>query len=343
MPGNMPSSIAEDLKSRFFEHGGRLDAARIAFPSAPEPWIDLSTGISPWPYPVPKIAEEEWCRLPSAAALEKLNASARRTYHAPEAAEVVALPGVDLGLSLLPWLFRMSRRVAILGPTYSGHATAWAAAGHTVSEVTSLEEVGRAAIVIVTNPNNPDGRFLAHAELAKALSRLHRKDGLLIIDEAFADADPVHSILPFVNRLDRTVVLRSFGKFYGAAGVRLGFAITSHPLAERLKEALGAWPLSAAAISIGNAALEDDAWASAQRARLREAADKLDAVLTAAGLKVIGGTFLFRLAAADPGRELFQHLAGQGILIRPYRDKPLFRFGLPKDDEEILRLTNALS
>ncbi len=342
MPANMSSSIAEDLKSRFFEHGGRLDMARLAFPSAPEPWIDLSTGISPWAYPIPKIEEAQWHRLPPPSALEKLIASARRAYRAPQAAAVVALPGADLGLCLIPWLFRTSRRVAILGPTYSGHRKAWAAAGHIVSEVASLEEIGRAEIVVVTNPNNPDGRIVPHAELAQLSGRLHRRDGLLVIDEAFADTDPSCSILPVVNRLDRTVVLRSFGKFYGAAGVRLGFAITSHPLEERLRDALGAWPLSAAAIAMGSVALDDEAWAFAQRGRLKEAADKLDEVLAGAGLKVLGGTSLFRLVAADPKRDLFQHLATHGILIRPYLDRPVFRFGLPRDEEEIRRLTNAL-
>ncbi len=215
-------------------------------------------GISPWAYPAPQPTEDAWHRLPDVTELGNLLDIARKAYRAPAGAEIVALPGADLGLSTIPWLFKTPMRVAVLGPTYSGHAQAWSAAGHSVSEVTSLDDAGKAAIIVAVNPNNPDGRLLSHADLADAANRVRKRDGLFILDEAFADADPSHSILPAATRLECTVVLRSFGKFYGAAGVRLGFAITSHPIAERLKAALGSWPVSSAAIAYGQAALSDE-------------------------------------------------------------------------------------
>ena len=104
----------------------------------------------------------------------------------------------------------------------------------------------------------------------------------MIVDEAFADADESHSLLPHVARLDHTLVLRSAGKFFGAGGVRLGFAITSHPIAARLSAALGAWPVSAQAFAFGEAALADEAWAAnATDKPCRIPPPQLDAVLTA--------------------------------------------------------------
>ncbi len=337
----MTGSLNE-IDSRFFEHGGRLDLARELFAAAPEPWIDLSAGISPWSYPVPCLAPEAFQRLPDATALHRLIEIARHSYRVPPLAEIVALPGTDIGLSILPWLFREPKRVAVLAPCYSGHAAAWTAAGHSVSEIDSLDRAGSAAIQILANPNNPDGRFADHGSLAAALPPLKRRDGLLIVDEAFADADESHSLLPQAARLDHTLVFRSAGKFYGAAGVRLGFAVTSHPVAGRLRTALGAWPLPAQAIGFGLAALGDKEWAAGQRIRLKEAAAALDQVLTESGCRILGGTALFRLAAAPRTSGLFTHLAAKGILARPFKDRSALRFGLPAGAGELARLRDAL-
>jgi cobalamin biosynthetic protein CobC len=338
----MTGSLAEEIDSRFFEHGGRLDLARALYPGAPGPWIDLSTGISPWSYPVPHLASEKLQRLPDRTELDGLAAAARKAYSVSNAADIVPLPGTDTGLSLLPWLFREPKRAAILAPAYSGHAAAWSAAGHSVTEAVSLDQALGAAVIIVVNPNNPDGRFVPHDKLAASLAPIKRGAGLLILDEAFADAGDSHSILPAAGRLDHTLVLRSAGKFYGAGGVRLGFAITSHPVAGRLKAALGAWPVSAQAIAFGEAALADGAWAAAQRARLKDGAKQLDAVLTGAGFKILGGTALFRLAEHPRSRDLFNGLAGKGILTRPFKNSSALRFGIPGCPEDLARLREAL-
>ena len=55
-------------------HGGALDVARRLQPDAPEPWIDLSTGVNPHPYPLPELAPDVWTRLPDSAALARLEA-----------------------------------------------------------------------------------------------------------------------------------------------------------------------------------------------------------------------------------------------------------------------------
>ena len=112
--------------------------------------------------------------------------------------------------------------------------------------------------------------------------------------------------------------------------------------ADRLRAALGAWPISAQAIAFGQAALADEGWAAAQRVRLAEAASQLDAALTEAGCRVLGGTALFRLAEHPLSRTLFAHLARKGILTRPFKDRGVLRFGLPAGPEELARLREAL-
>ena len=335
-------ALVNEIDPRFYERGGRLDVAREVFPDAAQPWIDLSTAISPWSYSFPALADSEMRRYPDAAALQRLTKAAKKAYRAPTVADAVPVPGVNLGLSVLPWLFREPKRVAVLAPEHSGHAVAWEAAGHSVSQIASLDQVGKAGILIAVNPSHVNGRIVPHADLAASLSPLKRRDGLLIVDETFADADPGHSLLPEVARLDYTLVLRSLGEFYGAAGIGLGFAITSHPIAERLRAALGAWPVSAQALAFGEAALADTVWAESQSARLREAANALDTALEAAGLRILGGQVLFRLAACTSASELFSHLASQGILTRPFQDRNALRFGLPRDEEELSRIRQAL-
>ncbi len=332
-----------DIDARFYERGGRIDVAREVYPDAPEPWIDLSTAISPWSYPFPALPESEMHRFPDAAALRRLTDTARKAYRAPSVADAVPLPGVGAGAGILPWLFREPKRVAILEPGHAGHAAAWEAAGHSVSQVELLDRASKAAILIVVNPSHIDGRLIPHAGLAAALPPLKRRDGLLIVDETLADADPSHSLLPEVARLDYTVVLRSLGEFYGAAGIGLGFAITSHPIAGRLRAALGAWPVSAQALGFGEAALASSAWAGTQRARLNQAANDLNVALEAAGLRTLGGTALFRLAGSTAAAEFFIRLASQGILTRPLTDRSALRFGLARDEEDLSRVRRALA
>ena len=323
-------------------HGGDLGAASRTFPQARRPWVDLSTGINPRSYPVPVLAPAVWTRLPEPDALTDLEQVAATAYGAAAGTHVVAAPGSQALIQRVPWLFS-PRRVAVLGPTYGGHAPAWTAAGHSVETVPSLADCAGAGVVVLTNPNNPDGRCLSAATLMEADTGLG-PDGVLVIDEAFADLCPD---VAFAGRLadhPRILVLRSFGKFYGLAGVRLGFALTGDAaLAGRLRHHLGAWPVSGAAIAIGRAALADAAWQIATRAELAAAAQRLDALLGGAGLAVIGGTTLFRLVATDAAERWHRRLGACGILVRRFPEQPRhLRFGLPGAEAEWARVAAAL-
>jgi len=310
---------------RLFQHGGDINSAAAAFPEAPAPWIDLSTGVNPLPYPLPEISAASWTRLPSPAALARLEAGAAARYGCA-ASQVVAAPGTQALIHVVSRQFAASR-VAILGPTYSGHETAWRATGAEVSLVTEAAGMAGAAHRIVVNPNNPDGRRLSVATL-RGLAADAR---LLVVDEAFADfeAESLAADPPAA-----TIVLRSFGKTYGLAGLRLGFAVARAEIASVLRAALGSWAVSGPALEIGTRALADEAWLAQARARLEADARWLDGLLSRAGFEIVGGTALFRLAARPDAEKAFAALCRQGVLTRPFRARPdWLRFGLPAPED----------
>lgn len=324
-------------------HGGDLDGARLAFPNAPEPWVDLSTGINPWPYPLPPIPADAWNRLPARGAEEGLRDAAAACYGAPSAAHVAAASGSQALIQLLPRL-RAPGIVAVLAPTYAEHAACWAGAGHDVREVSAFETLadGEAAdVVIVVNPNNPDGRILSVAALLGLAERQAARGGWLVVDEAFADADPAASVAGFADQ-PGLVVLRSFGKFFGLAGLRLGIALCAPDLAGALRAAVGPWAVSGPGLAVATAALADWAWIDATRARLAAAAAALDESLAAVGLRVIGGTSLFRLVADRRAAALHRGLGEAGVLVRRFeRQADWLRLGLPPDEESVIRLRDA--
>lgn len=339
------------------EHGGRLAAARRRFPGAPEPFLDLSTGINPGPYPLPPLPMEAFARLPEPEAVALLEEVAAAAYGAADPAMVVAAPGTQALISLLPRLFP-ARDVAVLSPTYGEHAAAWTAAGAAVREVGTLDALVGAEVAVLCNPNNPDGRrwsiwthpqsppFQGGGPYFSPPFQGGGRGGLLVIDEAFADLEPdVASCIPRIAEMDRAVVLRSFGKTYGLAGLRLGFAVAPPALAGRIRQAFGPWLVSGPALAIATPALADAAWLHEAAARCRRDAARLDVLLEGAGFRIRGGTCLFRLAEEHPRPTAAwaERLGRAGILVRSFAAFPgWLRFGLPGDDAGWTRLEAAL-
>ncbi|HET6195665.1 MAG TPA: threonine-phosphate decarboxylase CobD [Acetobacteraceae bacterium] len=325
----MPSTTTEAPKPTV--HGGDLGEAATHFPAAPRPWIDLSTGINPQPYPVPPLPDNAWSRLPSRAMEEELQQAAADRYGVADPRTIVAAPGTQALIQLLPRLVPKGR-VAILGPTYQEHQLCWARHGHEVRVVPTLED---SDVVVVVNPNNPTGRLIPPADLAAI-------KGLLIVDEAFIDFLPREMSLAG-DRPERAIVLRSFGKTYGLPGLRLGFAIASRAFAGRLREEFGPWSVSGAALMVGRRALRDGGWLRAARERLVADNARLDGLLRQAGFELLGGTLLFRLVRHASAGIFVQRLGQQGIHVRAFPEAPeQLRFGLPANDTAFRRLAAAL-
>ena len=324
-------------------HGGALHAAERRFPDAPRPWLDLSTGINPVAYPFAAPKLETYARLPDAAALARLEAIAAERYGAREETCIVAAPGTQAIIQRLPSL-AAGRDVRILVPTYGEFARAFQAGGfqdrdRAIRFVPRAEALAGADIAILATPNNPDGRVTAPEDLL----RLAKQVGLLVVDEAFADAlSASHSLVPQLPQAG-VLVMRSFGKIYGLAGVRLGFAITSDELGRSLRRLFGPWPVSGPAIAIGTEAIADASWLAATAARLQADGTRLDAMLQQIGVVPVGSTPLFRTVTHPRASDIFTELAQDGILVRPFQHKAnMLRFGYPGNEREWVRLEATL-
>ena len=324
-------------------HGGNLAQARAEFPGAPEPWVDLSTGINPVPYPIPEIPVMAWTRLPEPAEVARLEQVAAEAFGMADGALVAATPGTQALIQMLPRLLP-ARTVGILGFTYQEHARVWREAGAEVTVVDRLSDLARFDVALVVNPNNPDGRLVPPVELAAFALDTVGEWRRLIVDEAFVDVLAGDVSLAPRLPLPGVVVLRSFGKTWGLAGVRLGFALADAALADRVRSAFGPWAVSGPAIEIGMAAYGDRSWLEATRARLSREAARLDGLLVGAGMRVIGGTPLFRTAESESAPAMFRRLGEAGIWVRRFpADPSRLRLGIPSGEDEWRRLAAALS
>ncbi|HEY0960232.1 MAG TPA: aminotransferase class I/II-fold pyridoxal phosphate-dependent enzyme [Novosphingobium sp.] len=321
--------------SRWTWHGGGLAAARAHFGEGAEPWIDLSTGINPHGWPGIGDLVIDWHRLPEEGDARALEAAAAAHFGC-DPLHVCAVPGTEIGLRLAGE--RLTGPTRVRWPSYRTHRDMTA---HTSPVAPHRLEDADGQTLIIANPNNPDGEMLGREVLLSLLDR--RGDGWLIVDEAFADVDPMPGMAAEVREDRRLIAFRSFGKFFGLAGVRLGFVVGPRAILDDLRGRLGAWPLSAAAITIGTAAYCDHQWIDTMRKRLREEASALDALLARAGLTATGACPLFRLIETTKAPHLFERLAHRAILTRPFDERPdWLRIGLPENTDALARLKAAL-
>ncbi len=318
------------------DHGGNIDWALSRFGGTAADWIDLSTGINRAPYPLPDLSPGAWTQLPTRAAQDRLIAAARDAY--ATRAAILPVAGAQAAIQMIPRLTPPGR-AAVLSPTYNEHAACLRAAGWEVEECAEPDALAGADLAIVVNPNNPTGNIFAPAELLRLSGRV----GRLIVDESFADPRPDRSVAALAGQ-EGMVVLRSFGKFYGLAGLRLGFALGASDDIALLAAMAGPWPVSGAAIEIGCAALVDRIWAEATALRLRADGARLDDLARRAGWALVGGCELFRLYQTPDATGAQEALARHYIWSRmfPYSSRWL-RLGLPAGEQEWQRVESALA
>lgn len=320
------------------EHGGRLRAASLRFGIPLGDWLDLSTGLAPYGWALPDIPPTAWTRLPEQDdGLE----SAARDYYA--VTHLLPVAGSQAAIQALPRL-RRNARVGLLAPAYAEHAAAWAREGHhllTIGEADIDRELERLDVLLLVNPNNPTGRRFTPEQLLAWHARLAARGGWLVVDEAFIDCTPQHSLAAHSER-PGLVVLRSFGKFFGLAGIRLGFVLAQPALLEQLAELLGPWAVSGPSRVVATTLLRDLIGQQAQRQRLLADGERLGELLREHGLPPSGGCALFHWIACERAAGLHDFLAGHGILTRLFASPPSLRFGLPADEPGWLRLRQAL-
>ncbi|KAB2659336.1 threonine-phosphate decarboxylase [Brucella tritici] len=324
------------------EHGGALDKAVARFGGRPQDWLDLSTGINPEHFPLPELTPAIWNRLPDEGLLQETLRLARIYYRLNEKASIVAAPGTQALIQLVPTLIAPST-VAVLGPTYQEHAASFSASGWKVVQCATIDEIpDEATAAVIVNPNNPDGRVISKEALLRLSQKLGARGGFLVVDEAFADAHEAVSVA--ANAEDAPmIVLKSFGKFFGLAGIRLGFAIAGARFVETLERRLGPWAISGPALAIANHAFSNAGTLADYRARIDLRRQELSAVLGKYGLKEIGGTALFSLVEHADALGIYTRLCERHILVRKFDYAPRWlRIGLPLDDVALAQFEKAL-
>jgi len=324
-------------------HGGGIAAAAARFGGRPEDWLDLSTGINPNPAALPEVDAAAWHRLPDRHRQDETRAAAARYYGTPQALPL-PVPGTQSVIQLLPRLVPAGRRAAVLSPTYGEYARVLGNAGVPVDCVASPDDVtGAHGLAVVVNPNNPDGRLYPRKALVDLHARAAASGGLLLVDEAFGDMRPETCLAPLAGEaMPNLLVFRSFGKFFGLAGLRLGFAVGPAGLLERLEDWLGPWAVSGPALAIATELMASDTAAIGRAIETRKAG--LDAVLSGAGLKVVGGTGLFSLVEHEEAHALHDALCRRHVLVRPFDyNRRWLRFGLAPDEAGDARLSAALA
>jgi cobalamin biosynthetic protein CobC len=323
-------------------HGGGVTAAAARFGGRAEDWLDLSTGINPNPVLLPSIDPAAWHRLPDRNRIDRARQAAVHYYRA-ENCLPLPVPGTQSAIQLLPRLVGSGRRAAILSPTYGEYARVLRAAGIPVDAVDGAGGVTDAhGLVVAVNPNNPDGRRLGSEAILALYARVRANGGVLLVDEAFGDSQPDQTIAPIAgDGMPGLIVFRSFGKFFGLAGLRLGFVLGEADVLDAFEDWLGPWAVSGPALAVATGLMEADPAPIHAAIHARKSA--LDAVLAAAGLPIAGGTELFTLVAHDDAVALHAALCRRHILVRAFDYNPRWlRFGLAPDPTADDRLAAAL-
>ncbi len=329
------------------EHGGRLRLAAAQWGIPLADWLDLSTGINPQGWPVPPLPADCWRRLPEDNdGLE----DAAATFYGN--ANLLPLAGSQAAIQCLPTLLPRAA-VVMPAPLYAEHPYAWERAGHKVRRLPGANLAraltAMAPNVLLCNPNNPTGRAYTRDELLAAAAQLKKRGGTLIVDEAFADADPENCVAPFAGTKEapNLIVLRSIGKFFGLAGARVGFILARRELLMQMVEVLGPWAVSGPSRIVAQEALADRDWQAAARTRLAAGSERLRALLAplVAPAAEVQATLLFCWLPTHDAQALHDFLAARGILVRLFAEStgtPGIRVGLPGSESEWQRLAEAL-
>ncbi len=319
-------------------HGGRLRTAAKRYNIPLEDWVDLSTGINPNGWPVKIIPAAMWQRLPEDD--DELIEVACRYYGAPS---LLPVAGSQAAIQALPQL-RQQSRVCLLSPSYTEHAHAWQRADHHVTTVTP-EQIDDALpdtdVLVIINPNNPTGAVFSVEQLLDWHSQLAKRGGWLIVDEAFMDVTPKQSIASHTAS-PGLIVLRSLGKFFGLAGVRVGFVCANETLLAQMDVVLGPWTISNASRWVAIQALQDYGWQERTRLNLVKENERLLSLLSQHNLPPDGGCEFFLWVNTPHAATIHERLLRQGILTRLFNTPQSLRFGLPGTEVEWGRLSEIL-
>jgi len=298
-----------------------------------EGWIKLNTNESPLP-PSPKVIEAikeaatDSLRLyPSPTARPAREAIARRFQLDPS--QVTVGNGGD---ELIEMCFRAfagaGDRVAYPTPTYPlleplCHIHEAVPSTHPTEDFAELPpSLGPdpAPLKFIVNPNSPTGVLFAASDVEAAVTA---SSGVVVIDEAYVDFAP-RSAVELLNRHENVLLLRTFSKSYGLAGLRIGFALASRDLIETLDTVKDSYNVDRLAIAAAVAAIQDEAYHRALVEEVMRNRDALSSAVEDLGFELVpsAANFIF-VRPPKPAAEVVAGLRERKILVRHYDREPI--------------------
>lgn len=322
------------------QHGGNLLQAIEEFGGKQGEWLDLSTGISPFTIKFAAFSEDVWRRLPDPKYVEQLEGRAKVFYQTNF--ECLAVPGSQFAIQHLSKI--LDGNVGIVEPTYGEYAASFIRSERRYIPLAGIDDIGDVTSVILANPNNPDGRVYTSKDLLELAARLSKCGGYLVVDEAFMAIDDHNSLLSASDVASNIIILRSIGKFYGLAGIRLGFVFSSTEVRQKLAGYLGPWAVSGPALAIADYIFIHPDITVELKEKTSVRHQQMAEMLGQLRLTIAGKNELFFLLQHPSVMDLHVHLKKQRILTRIFDyNSSWMRIGLTANDGEDKRLSDTLN
>lgn len=334
-----------------FDHGGDLSSVKEKYSDARYPWIDLSTGINPRAYPWEKKIDLTAlagyaAKLPQSSDVKKCTSIWLKYLNVKDRNNWLLTAGSQAIINILPSIFPDHKGI-ILKPNYNEYERTWCRHLREYTTITrdkfDVNLLANNSVVMITNPNNPDAHLWQLEQIIHIANELAEKNGFLVLDEAYTDLCTDIS-LTTCSIPDNVLLLRSLGKFFGLAGLRIGLTKLPSKLYAKTADDMGPWTVSSISMAIAQMALSDTEWISNTLKSLKLNMEKLESILLEHDFKIIGNTDLYCLVQHEQSSMVVDKLNRSGIYVRTFSDNPsLIRFGLPKNDIEYKRLQEALT
>ncbi|BCE01204.1 aminotransferase class I/II-fold pyridoxal phosphate-dependent enzyme [Marinicellulosiphila megalodicopiae] len=309
-------------------HGGNLIQSSTLYNIPIDQWTDLSTGISPFIYPVPIVPQSIYARLPYEC--PKFTQAVKQYYKVDH---FLAVPGSQTAIEQLPVLLKQISTVDnVLIPFagYQEHRFHFAKQQFQTDMYSSFnvdkafDEIKNAlnkqpSHVLIIQPNNPTGIVFSFEQIETILKQIHN-DAFLVIDEAFIDSSSRPSILEKLNQHKNLIVLRSVGKFFGLAGLRLGFVFAQPSILTLLNEQIGKWTVSSPTQFIATQALLDTEFHKQTLHNIlqknKDTQAEFKNIQAVASQVFVSELFISYLLDRVQAEDIFEDYAKRGVLLR---------------------------
>ncbi|MDI6802113.1 MAG: threonine-phosphate decarboxylase CobD [Thermodesulfovibrionales bacterium] len=209
-----------------------------------------------------------------------------------------------------------------------------------------IQSIKGCNMAFLCNPNNPTGRLLKKEGVMEIAAAAKRLKCYLVVDEAFIDFRPEHSVIKEVENNPYLIVLRSLTKFYALSGLRIGYCVVPMTIEDIIKKYKEPWTVNTLAQLAGIAALNDDSYSDETFRVIRSEKKILED-----GFKILGITYFpssanFYLARHENAQQIILKLRQKGIMIRDCSnfmglDETYMRIAV-KSNKENMRLLKEL-